>query len=180
MSTLEIRKTDLNAFDLLYNDNSEPFDEWLDYAEKCFDKQKNLGIKTISCQDTSYPSRLKAIGNDAPCLIYLLGNSFLLTTDKAVAVIGARAADAQGLDAAFRSGETYTEKGNVIISGLALGCGKAAHEGCLSVEGKTIAIVASWLDITHPRENIGVQRRILEYGGLLIPQKTYMVEALCH
>ena len=177
MGTKDIRQTDLNAFDRLYEDNAEQFDEWLDYAEKRFDKQEELGIKTISCQDSDYPSRLTAIGNDAPALIYLLGNASLLKTEEAVAVIGARAADGAGLEAAFKIGKEYAERGNVIISGLALGCDKAAHEGCLSVEGKTIAIVASGLDITHPRENIGLQHQILEHGGLLLSEQIIGVKA---
>lgn len=177
MSTKDILKTHLNAFDRLYDDNAEQFDEWLDYAESRFDKQEELGIKTISCQDETYPARLKAISNDAPSLIFLRGDASLLTIEKAVAVIGARAADAQGLDAAFKVGKTFSERGNVIISGLALGCDKAAHEGCLSGEGKTIAIVASGLDITHPRENIGLQRQILEHGGLLLSEQLIGVKA---
>lgn len=177
MTTPKICRTDLAAFDSLYDDNAEQFDKWLDYAEKCFDRQEELGIKTISCQDAAYPSRLKAIGNDAPPLIYLLGDTSLLKEDKAVAVIGARAADSQGLDAAFKVGKEYAEAGNVIISGLALGCDKAAHEGCLSVNGKTIAIVASGLDITHPHENIDLQRRILENGGLLLSEQIVGVKA---
>ena len=59
----------------------------------------------------------------------------------------------------------------MIVSGLAIGCDKAAHEGCLSVGGKTIAIVASGLDITHPKENVPLQKRILESDGLLLSEQ---------
>lgn len=171
MTTQNIRKTDLSQFDKLYDDNADQFDEWLDYAEKAFDKQEELGIITISCQDSEYPKCLTDIHNDAPALIFLLGNDKLLGTENGVAIIGARAADRQGLDAAFRCGAEYAKNGNLIVSGLAIGCDKAAHEGCLSVGGKTIAIVASGLDITHPKENVPLQKRILESDGLLLSEQ---------
>ena len=41
----------------------------------------------------------------------------------------------------------------VIVSGLALGCDTAAHKGCLQAGGKTIVVVASGLNITHPKCN---------------------------
>lgn len=171
MNTQEIRKTDLSRFDELYDDNADQFDDWLDYAERAFDRQEELGITTVSCQDAEYPKSLTDIRNDAPALIFLLGNSKLLDTEKGVAIIGARAADRQGLEAAFQCGAEYAKKENVIVSGLAIGCDKAAHEGCLSVGGKTIAIVASGLDITHPKENVPLQKRILENGGLLLSEQ---------
>ena len=65
MTTQNIRKTDLSQFDKLYDDNADQFDEWLDYAEKAFDKQEELGIITISCQDSEYPKCLTDIHNVA-------------------------------------------------------------------------------------------------------------------
>ena len=69
-----IQETDLSTFDRMYDENKEPFDEWLEYAENVFDRQERLGIKTISCQDDAFPHLLQSIGNDAPPLIHLLGD----------------------------------------------------------------------------------------------------------
>ena len=52
-------------------------------------------------------------------------------------------------------GQKICKEGNIIVSGLVLGCDKVAHEGCLDAGGKTIAIVASGLNIVHPKENVG-------------------------
>lgn len=60
---------------------------------------------------------------------------------------------------------------------LALGCDAAAHRGCLDAKGGTIAIVASGLDITHPRENKPLQDAILENGGLLLSEQVIGVKA---
>lgn len=177
MTPCQIRKTDLATFDRLYDENQEQFDAWLDKAEHLFDKEYEIGVKVISIQDDAYPAILVAIGNDAPPLIHLLGNCKLIERTDSVAIIGARAADRQGLDAAFSLGAKYASEGKVIVSGLALGCDKAAHEGCLSVGGETIAIVASGLDITHPKENVPLQRRILENNGLLFSEQPFGVKA---
>lgn len=71
----------------------------------------------------------------------------------------------------------YAEEGNIIVSGLALGCDKSAHEGCLDAGGRTIAIVASGLNITHPIENVPLQQRILENGGLILSEYPFGVKA---
>lgn len=171
LSSNQIKRTDLETFDKLYDEDPEEFDRLLDKANIIFDKQEALGIKTLSIQDENYPERLKVIGNEAPVLIHCLGDVDLLKEEKAVAIIGARAADKEGLDAAYKLGKQYAENCYVIVSGLALGCDKSAHEGCLSVGGKTIAIVGSGLDIVHPIDNVDLQRRILEAGGLIVSEQ---------
>lgn len=177
MTPHQIRKTDLAAFERLYDENQEQFDAWLYKAEKLFDKEYEMGVKVISIQDGNYPANLLAIGDDAPPLLHLLGNSRLIEKTDSVAIIGARAADHQGLDAAFSLGAKYAYDGKLIVSGLAVGCDKAAHEGCLSVGGETIAVVASGLDMTHPVENKPLQSRILETGGLLLSEQHFGIKA---
>lgn len=171
MTPRQIEHTGLSQFDAMYEEHGDQWDVWLEKAERLFDRQHDLGIRTLSIQDDGYPELLRAIGNDAPPLIHLLGNTALLSRPKAVAIIGARAADRDGINAAYELGARFAREGNVIISGLALGCDKAAHEGCLSVEGETIAIVASGLDITHPSENKPLQDAILAKGGLLLSEQ---------
>lgn len=177
LSNREIMQMSLKTFNRLYDERGDEFEDLLDKAKRLLDRQEALGIETVSWQDELYPKALTAIGQDAPPLIHLLGNVDLINEAKAVAIIGARATDSAGLDAAYRLGQRYAEQGEVIVSGLALGCDAAAHEGCLSVSGKTIAIVASGLDITHPKEHVGLQKRILESGGLLLSEQLIGVKA---
>lgn len=177
METSRILHADCFDIDCLYRENPKQFNQWLDITRHKLECQRHLGIQTISCQDISYPSRLKEIGDDAPPLIHLLGDVSLLSQEGAVAIIGARVADKQGLDAAYSISQMFAESGHVIVSGLALGCDTVAHEGCLSVGGKTIVVVASGLDITHPKDNIRLQERILETGGLLISEQLIGVKA---
>lgn len=117
------------------------------------DKQVKAGVITIPYYAVDYPYHFRNLCSDAPPLIHVLGNVELLNRDDTVTTIGTRAADAEGLDAAYRFAKQIGGQGHVIISGLALGYDTAAHRGCLDSEGQTIAIVASGLDITHPKVN---------------------------
>lgn len=176
LSTKKIMRTDLDTFDKLYDEHPE-LEDYIDKVNDILDRQEGMGIVSISCQDTDFPARLLAIGDDCPAVIHCKGNLNLLKSDKAVAVIGARAADKEGNEKAYQLGREYAEKGYVIVSGLALGCDAAAHQGCLDAQGGTIAIVASGLDITHPRENKPLQDAILEHGGLLLSEQVIGVKA---
>ena len=176
MSVREIMNCDLDRFELILESNPD-LNGFLNKANDILDRQEKMGIVSISCQDKRYPQRLVDIGSDAPAMIHCLGNIDLLNECNAVAVIGARAADKEGNTKAYQLGKEYAEKGCVIVSGLALGCDTSAHIGCLDAGGKTIAIVGNGLDIVHPKENMGLQKRILDNGGLILSEQPLGVKA---
>ena len=127
-----------------------------------------MEIITIKKNDPLFPNTLKAIGSDCPEEIFAMGNIDLLKSENMVAIIGSRNASRRGVSAAYTLGVKYANEGKIIVSGLAVGCDAAAHKGCLSVDGKTIAIVATGLDLTHPQENKPLQEEILRKGGLIL------------
>lgn len=134
-------------------------------------------ITQIHRTDSNFPRRLRRIGDDCPEVIYCRGNLDLLRQHNRVAIIGARAADDEGCGAAYRLGQVWARYGYVVVSGLALGCDTAAHRGCLDEGGKTIAIVASGLDICHPKENKALEQEIIDKGGLIISEQPLGVKA---
>ena len=157
---------------------SEAFDTYIDKARDILELQHEKGVVTFTFQEDKFPSSLKKIGTDCPPMIHCLGNLSLLGPNESrIAVIGARAASPAGNRRAYTLGERFAKEGNIIVSGLALGCDKAAHEGCLAARGKTIAIVASGLNIVHPIENTPLQQRILECGGLILSEQPFGVKA---
>lgn len=176
MATPDILKTDLAAFDKLYASTPE-LEEMIDNANSIIDRQEALGIVSISCQDDDFPKRLLAIGDDCPAVIHCKGNLELLKAEKAVAIIGARSADREGNAKAYQLGKEYASQGNVIVSGLALGCDASTHIGCLDAGGATIAIVGNGLDICHPKANKSLETRILNSGGLLLSEQVVGVKA---
>lgn len=176
LSTKQILRTNPEAFDRLYSEHPE-LEEYIDKANNILDRQESMGIVSISCQDDDFPSRLLAIGEDRPAVVHCKGNLDLLNCEKAVAIIGARAADKEGNGKAYQFGKEYAENGYVVVSGLALGCDASAHRGCLDAHGNTIAIVASGLDITHPRENKPLEDAILAANGLLLSEQIIGIKA---
>lgn len=176
LPTSRILKTDLVAFDKLLAEHPE-MDEWLEKINDMLDRQEQMGIVSISCQDSDFPARLLAIGDDCPAAIHCKGNLSLLSSDKAVAIIGARSADKEGNAKAYQLGAEYARNGYVIVSGLALGCDAAAHRGCLAARGDTIAIVGNGLDICHPKENKQLEEAILAGGGLMLSEQLIGVKA---
>ena len=134
-------------------------------------------IITINKEDEFFPEAFKAIGEDCPERIYAMGNLDLLKREHMVAIIGRRKATRTGNSKAYDLGISYAKKGYVVVSGLALGCDASAHRGCMAADGGTIAIVATGLNLVHPRENIPLQEEILRKGGLILSEQPLGVKA---
>lgn len=176
MDNSEILKMHLDKFEKLLDENPR-LEECLDKANSVLDRQEAVGVTSYVWTDAEFPERLRRIGSDCPPIIHLKGNMDLLKEDKAIAIIGARAADKEGNEAAYKLGKKFAEEGNVIVSGLALGCDTSAHKGCLDVGGKTIAIVGNGLDICHPKDNKWLEQRILNETGLMMSEQPFGVKA---
>ena len=149
----------------------------LDKAKRILDRQTKAGVITIPYHEEAYPHHFRHLREDAPPLVHVLGNKDLLNREDNVAIIGARAADKDGLDMAYGLAKQMGEQGHIVISGLALGCDTAAHQGCLDADGQTIAVVASGLDITHPRVNKSLQDEIIAKGGAILSEYPFGVKA---
>lgn len=134
-------------------------------------------IITINKNDELFPDSFKAIGEDCPERIYAMGNIDLLKSEHKVAIIGSRNATRAGISKAYDQGLEYARKGYVVVSGLAIGCDAAAHRGCMAGGAGTIAIVATGLDLVHPKENIPLQEEILRKGGLILSEQPLRVKA---
>jgi len=134
-------------------------------------------IITINKNDELFPESFRAIGEECPKRIYVMGNLDLLKSEHMVAIIGSRKATRAGNSKAYELGLNYAKKGYVVVSGLAIGCDAAAHRGCMAGDGGTIAIVATGLDKVHPYENIPLQEKILRNGGLILSEQPLGIKA---
>jgi DNA processing protein len=84
--------------------------------------------------------------------------------ERAVAVVGARAATGYGERVAAEFGYSLAESGFVVVSGAAFGIDGAAHRGALAAEGRTVAVQACGLDRPYPAGHHGLLDRIAASG----------------
>jgi len=140
-------------------------------AEAILGRCTELGIGIHLSSSTSYPSALRSrLGGQCPPLLYTLGMCELLEEHRRVAVIGTRVPDAEGLAHTRSATRELVGRGAIILSGLARGCDAEAHRTCLGVGGRGIAVVATGLDETYPREHASLQRALLRQGGLVLSE----------
>jgi DNA processing protein len=103
-----------------------------------------------------------------PIALWVRGRSDLIPLfERAVAVIGARAATPYGEHCATDLAFGLAERGWTVVSGGAYGIDRAAHRGAVAAGGPTAAFLASGLDAPYPRGNTALFRQIAEAGALI-------------
>jgi len=160
----------------------DDFERGCSEAMRVIEEAEGQGVKILSSHDSRFPSQLRTIP-DPPVVLYVKGELNALA-HPALAVVGTREPTSFGAAAAERLGANLGAKGFVVVSGLALGCDTAAHEGCLQARGITVAVLAHGVDYVYPAKNRKLASTILESGGALIseygpgtkPRPSYFVE----
>ncbi|MCS7281322.1 MAG: DNA-processing protein DprA [Desulfobacterota bacterium] len=122
---------------------------------------QKIGSSIVTILDDSYPSILRTIP-DAPIVLYVKGKMRYL--NETIAIVGSRKASYEGLNLAERVGETLSELGITIVSGLARGIDAQAHRGALKGNGKTVAVLGCGIDVCYPAENRRLYEQISEEG----------------
>ena len=121
-------------------------------------------------EDPYYPPLLKA-SLAPPLFLYYQGDVSLLGNPK-VAIVGARAASAEGLNACALVSRHLSAAGVTIVSGLARGIDKTAHLAALEGgPGSTIAVLGTGLDVVYPAEHAKLQHQIATQGLVLTEHK---------
>ncbi|HTB80196.1 MAG TPA: DNA-processing protein DprA [Opitutaceae bacterium] len=132
--------------------------------EKEEKKLAQAGVEFITTRDAGYPKMLKEI-HDPPIGLYRKGNYAF--EHPCLAIVGSRRTTLYGQAVAKKFGAELARLGFCVVSGLARGIDTAAHEGALSVGGKTAAVLGNGIDIVYPPENLDLFRRIAESGAVL-------------
>ncbi len=102
-----------------------------------------------------------------PPLLFLRGE---IPRKPTIAIVGTRKGDPQAISWTKETARELARQGNCVVSGLAYGIDKAAHEGALASgeHGATIAVLAGGLRTIYPRAHERLADRILDQGGALI------------
>lgn len=132
-------------------------------AETEFDQIARFGARLVGLGEADYPAWLSRIDHPPP-LLTVKGRVELLARP-AVAIVGARSASAAGRKIAAQLAADLGAVGQVIVSGLARGIDRAAHDAALGTG--TIAVVAGGIDVLYPPEHEDLTRAIGETGVLV-------------
>jgi DNA processing protein len=125
----------------------------------------DFGCRIVTQADAEYPEMLKHI-YDPPIVLYVKGE--LLAKDKnAVAMVGSRMTTHYGLEVARKLAYQLAYLGVTVVSGGARGIDTAAHQGALSAEGRTIAVLGTGINLVTPPENAELFERIAASGAIL-------------
>jgi DNA processing protein len=140
--------------------------DWRSHFDPAREESKMAqgGVSFLVPGASGYPPLLSEIP-DPPVGLYRKGAYDF--AQPGIAVVGSRRATTYGQSVARRLGAELAERGFCVVSGLARGIDTAAHEGALSVGGRTAAVLGTGIDLIHPPENLGLYRRIAETGAVL-------------
>ncbi len=119
----------------------------------------------LTWEHPAYPLLLKEI-HGPPMVLYAKGATSLLNTS-CLAMVGTRKPTPMGREVAWQFAAELAKAGLTIVSGLALGIDAAAHQGCLSQTGKTIAVLGSGIERIYPYQHVALAQKIAEQGLLL-------------
>ncbi len=120
----------------------------------------------FTIENDIYPQCLKEISNP-PLKLYYKGNLDLLKDERLIAVVGTRNPSSYGKLCCEYMVKKMTSANITIVSGFAKGIDSIAHKTSLLAGGKTIAVIASGLDIVYPASNLSLYREIEEKGLIL-------------
>jgi len=125
-----------------------------------------LGARHVFLDEHDYPPLLAEL-DSAPPVICVRGSTGL-GGKTVVAMVGARNASAAACRFARQLAADLSMRGIVVASGLARGIDTQAHVA--SLDGGTIGVIASGIDIAFPPENRALQEEIATRGLLIAEQ----------
>jgi DNA processing protein len=132
-------------------------------AEQELETAARIGAIPLFTIEPGYPALL-ARSEAPPPMLYIKGRREVLDAP-AVAIVGSRQCSAAGVQLARRFASELGQAGFTIVSGLARGIDRAAHEASLA--RGTIAVLAGGTDWVYPPEHRELQRVIGEDGCLV-------------
>ena len=137
---------------------------WID-AENALAWLAAQGHSVILKTDENFPKGLLEL-DDCPPLIYCAGDTRLLKKS-AISIVGTRKPSGGYGLLTERLASKLAAAGLAIISGMAVGIDAAAHRGALAVDGQTVAVWATGLDIVYPPSHAALAQQIIQQGCVI-------------
>lgn len=155
-------------WDRIYNAVKTKYKVEQEDVDKFVKENKNDYITII---DDDYPKSLKSIGKP-PFVLFYKGDISLIKDENfnnCLSVVGSRDCTKYGKNSVKELIEGINEN-LTIVSGLAKGIDKIAHEAALNSGKKTVAVLGCGINEVYPEENRSLYNRIVESGSLIISE----------
>ncbi|OLF13364.1 DNA-processing protein DprA [Actinophytocola xanthii] len=150
----------------------------LELAESDLADAAHVGARLVVPEDEEWPAwPLLSLGAASdrgqrwagtPLGLWALGSARLVDAfERAVSVVGARAATGYGEFVAGEIAHGLASAGMTVVSGAAYGIDGCAHRGALAAGGVTVAVLGCGVDVNYPAGHARLLNWIVERGLVL-------------
>lgn len=157
------KKDALKLFNEKDKNRNKDADENLNSIIKYFNSS---AVFLLNISQRQYPELLKEIYFPPP-LLFCKGEKIIKARNLKIAVVGTRNCSDYGREAAGYLSRQLSKIGFTVVSGMALGVDKYAHEEAIKEQGGSIGILGTGIDIKYPDDNKYLFGKILENGSLV-------------
>lgn len=115
--------------------------------------------------DAQWPLRVDEL--ECPPIGLIVKANIEILSNPSLAIVGTRNPTPYGVRIAGDFAAGFVDREWDIVSGGAYGVDTAAHRGALVAEGRTIAVIASGIDLQYPSGNTRLFEEICENGAIV-------------
>jgi len=126
---------------------------------------EKAGAKFLTPEHEHWPIGVNQLVNP-PIGLIVKGDSTCLITDS-LAIVGSRKPTNYGANIASEFARGFSDLGWTIISGGAYGIDSYAHRATLQANGRTIAVLATGIEVAYPKSNQKLFTEMSAHGALI-------------
>ena len=126
---------------------------------------EKAGAKFLTPEHEHWPIGVNQLVNP-PIGLIVKGDSTCLITDS-LAIVGSRKPTNYGANVASEFARGFSDLGWTIISGGAYGIDSYAHRATLQANGRTIAVLATGIEVAYPKSNQKLFTEMSAHGALI-------------
>ena len=142
-------------------------DKSLNSVMEVKDLCREYKIRILTFDSPNYPDNLRLIPAP-PYVLYTRSEKTInLNAYIRIAIVGNRESTDYGNKIAQDFGYDLANNGIAVVSGMAKGIDTAAHRGCLSAGGLTVAVLGCGLHMAYPKENKSLMEQIIRTGIII-------------
>lgn len=141
-------------------------DKSLERAEQSLLAAEKSGAYVLCYDDAQFPSALRYC-YDPPYVLYVLGERLFWDRLFCISVVGTRRYTEYGAAITHSIAYDLARNGVTIVSGMARGLDKVAHNAALKAGGKTIAFLGCGINVVYPPEHGDLMQAIAQNGAVI-------------